>query len=387
MPPKSKTAAPAANRALTAFEERFTKAFGAGSLEIGEKINPYEVISTGSLALDYALGVGGIVEGRLVEIWGPEGIGKTRIALMAVAEAQKKHRDKYAAIIDVEQKVDKAWAAAHGVDLKRLYLYHPEVAEDVADALKEFVDSGLISIAVVDSVGAMIPKAEMEKNAEDAVVGKQAGIITRMVKIATSRAARNGVAVVIINQQRANLGYGADTTTGGGFALKHASTHKLKVKRSGTPPFKAKVAGEDVVVGHEIVIQVERNNVAPAYKSATLVMYNQDTEKYGPLGLDRADEAATMGIKTKVIKQRGGWYDTPDGRSHNGRQALVDAIRGDLTLQEQIREKVLSSIADEIKDEEDPIEVVEEVQAPDLTDADTKVKPSFRTSQTIKDNA
>lgn len=384
MPPKTKAAA---NRALTTFEQRFTKAFGEGSLEVGAKINPYEAISTGSLALDYALGVGGIVEGRLTEIWGPEGIGKTRLMLMTIAEAQRKYPDMYAAIIDVEQKIDKAWAAAHGVDLTRLYLYRPQVAEDVADALKEFVDSGLIKIVGVDSIGAMLPKAELEKDAEDVVVGKQANIITRMVKIATSRAARQGVAVVVINQVRANLGYGADTTTGGGFALKHASTHKLRVKRSGTTPFKAKVAGEDVIVGHEIAVYVERNGVAPAYRTATLVMYNQDTEKYGPMGLDRADEAATMGIKTRVIKQRGAWYDTPDGHSYQGRPALVDAIRGDLTLQEQIRERVLTSIVDEIKDEEEAPEDIVEPDGPgDLTDADITVKPKFRTSGKIAED-
>lgn len=396
MPPKTKAAATtkakaasaskaAATRAVSAFEARFAKAFGEGTLEIGTNINPYEVISTGSLALDYALGVGGFIRGRLNEIWGPEGIGKTRILLMHLAEAQQAYPDEYVGLIDVEQKVDKAWAAAHGVDLSRLYLYHPKVAEDVADALKEMIRSGIFSAIGVDSIGAMLPQAELDKDAGDAVVGKQANIVTRMVKIATAEAPRYNVAITFINQVRANLAYGADTTTGGGFALKHATTHKLKVKRTGTTPFKATIGGEkDVVVGHEIAVVVERNGVAPAYRTATMVWYNQDTEKYGPMGLDKADEAATLGLKTRVIKQAGAYYDTPDGKRYQGREALLAAIRGDLTLQDQIREQVLATVASQIREEEvAPEEIEGDMIAYLSDDADTTVKPNFRTSGKI----
>lgn len=382
MPPKAKAAPKtpaaaraAATRALTAFEERFARTFGEGTLERSDTINPYPVISTGSLALDDALGVGGFVEGRINEIWGNEGVGKTRLLLMHLAAAQRQYPEKYVGLIDVEQKVDKAWAARHGIDLSRLYLYHPKVAEDVADALKEMIRSGIMSSIGVDSIGAMLPKAEVEKDAGDAVVGKQANIVTRMVKIATAEAPQYGVIVTCINQVRANLGYGADTTTGGGYALKHATTHKLKVSRTGTSPFKAKVGGEEIVVGHEIIVKVERNGVAPAYKSAVLVMYNQDTEKYGPLGLDVADEAVTMGVKRGVIKQRGGYYDTPDGHTYQGRPALLEAVRGDLTLQDQIRERVLAIAAGTVKQEE--------VAPEDIPEEEPSGAPKFRTAGSI----
>jgi len=362
MPPKKKApvVTSAATRAMTDFETRFAKSFGEGTLQRDDVINPYPVISTGSLSLDYALGVGGLVEGRLHESWGPEGVGKTTMALYFLAEAQRKHPDKRVAFIDVEQKFDRSWAARHGVDLSRLYLYHPGNAEDVADAVKEFIRSGVVCAIVVDSIGAMLPEREKEKDAGDAVMAAQAKIVTRMVKIAAAEADAKGCTLYLINQVRANLAYGADTTTGGGFALKHATTTKLKFKRTGTLPFKVKVNGEDVVVGHEIAVVIERNGVAPAYRTAVLVLFNQDTEKYGPLGIDRADEAVTMGIKSRVIKQRGGWYDTPDGQAYQGRPAVVDAVRGDLSLQDQIRDLVLATVAGTIHEDETAPEAIEE---------------------------
>ena len=233
--------ASASKAALRKFEERFSKAFGEGNLHRSSEVNPYEVISTGSLTLDYRLTVGGYVEGRLVEIWGPDGVGKTTLALMGLAEAQKKHQDKMVAFIDMEQKFDSAWAVTHWIDLERIYVYTPESAEDVADALKEFCSSGLFSMVVLDSIGAMIPEVEKTKDAGDAVMGKQAIIVTRMVKIAAVEAARTGTAVLLVNQVRANLGFGADMTTGGGFALKHVTTMKFKLRRTATPPFKVKL--------------------------------------------------------------------------------------------------------------------------------------------------
>ena len=393
MPPKSKAAASKASAsALTKFEEKFAKSFGVGTLTRSAVINPYEVISTGSLALDYALGVGGFVEGRLHEIWGPEGIGKTRVALLTIVQAQRKHPDKMAAFIDVEQKMDAKWAAAHGVDLERLFLYRPNTAEDVADAVKEFVASGLVSLVVIDSIGAMIPEREKEKDAGDAVVGKQAQIVTRMVKIAAAEAPKTSTTVVIINQQRANLAYGADTTTGGGFALKHATTTKLKVKRSGAKtPIKVTINGEERTIGHEIAITVERNGVANAYRTATITMFHVETEKYGPIGIDIADETVTLGLKTRVIKQRGAWYDLPDSSTHQGREALLQAVRENLTVQEQIRDLVLQTMAGTIKPEESPEDIEEQSEEDPMAALRARVEkgegPAFRTSGSIAEDA
>lgn len=348
------------NAALKKFEERFSRTFGADTLKRSTEIVPYPVISTGSLTLDYRLTVGGYVEGRLVEIWGPDGVGKTTLALMGLAEAQAKHTDRMVAFIDMEQKFDRAWAIAHDIDLDRLYLYSPESAEDVADALKEFCSSGLFSMVVLDSIGAMLPEAEKEKDAEQVVVGKQANIVTRMVKIAAVEAAKTGTAVLLLNQVRANLGYGADTTTGGGFALKHVTTMKFKMRRTGTAPFKAKVGNEDRIVGHEIAIEIQRNGVAPAYRTAIVSLFHVPTEKFGPLGIDRADEAATLGVDIGIIERAGAWYTLPGGQRVNGREKVVEALRADPKMLDNIRTLVLASVASEVTEEVAPEEIEDE---------------------------
>ena len=356
-------------KGLDKFVEKFEKSFGTGTLKQTSASNPYEVLSTGSLSLDYALGVGGYVEGRIVEIWGPEGVGKTTLCLMAVAEAQKKHPDRRAAWVDMEQVFDERWAEAHGVDLSRLLLFTPSSAEDVADAVKEFLSSGLFSMVVLDSVGAMIPEKEKEKDADEATVAIQAKIVTRMVKIAAVAARENNATFVIINQVRAQISFRGGTTTGGGFALKHASSFKLKLARTGTTPFKDKIDGEDRTVGHEIKVKIERNKVAPAYREATLVLFNQPS-KYGPVGIDRVDEAVTLGIKTGVIKASGAWYDVPGIPDRvNGRDAIVRALRDNPKATEAIRTEVLKTreheiIVDELDDDDFPtvtadVEIIE----------------------------
>lgn len=355
----SRTPGPSA-AALSKFEQRFAKTFGEGTLTRSAETNPYEVISTGSLTLDYRLSVGGIVEGRLNEWWGPDGVGKTTMNIIGMAEAQRKHPEKMVGFIDMEQKFDKAWAIAHGVDLERLYLYTPESSEDVADAAKEMVRSGLFSDLVVDSIGAMIPEAEKEKDADEAVVGKQANIVTRMVKMLAVEGGKSGTCINLINQQRANLGYGADVTTGGGFALRHSTTMKFKLRRTGTTPYKVKIAGEDRVVGHELAILIERNGVGPAYRTAIINLFHTSTEKYGPIGIDQADEATTLGIDTKVIGQTGGWYTLPGGERLNGKEKVVERLRQDATLRDAIRQAVLATVAGEITEEVTPEDIPEE---------------------------
>lgn len=364
---------------MRAFEDRFAKTFGADTLKRSAEIVPYEVISTGSLNLDYRLTVGGYVEGRITEIWGPDGVGKTTLALMGLSEAQKKHKEKMVAFIDMEQKFDRAWAVAHGIDLERLYLYSPQSAEDVADALKEMCGSGLFSMVVVDSVGAMIPEAEKEKDAGESAMGKFAGIVTRMVKIAAPGAAKTGTVVLLINQVRANLGYGQDQTTGGGFALKHVTTMKFKMRRTGTPPFKVKIGKEDRVVGHEIAIEVQRNGVGPAYRTAIVSLFHVSTEKYGPIGIDKVDEAATLGIESGVIKQTGAWYELPGGQRHNGREKVVEALRQDHQMYDAISVAVLASVSGEVTEEVSPEDIPEEEGA-------TKA-PKFRKGKEAADES
>lgn len=328
----AKKSAKKAATALDKFNERFEKTFGAGSIFTAADKPPYQVIPTGSPLTDDAMVVGGYVVGRITEIWGPDALGKTSFALCGAAEAQRMFPDKLVAFLDVEHTFDEGLARGMGVDTKRMKWIKANTAELVADQMKMIIQSGLFSMVILDSIGAMIPEAEKEKDADEAVVANQAKIVTRMVKIAASECDKPGqeIAVVLINQVRANIGYGADTTTGGGFALKHVSTHKLKFKRTGTAPYNYTINGEKVVVGHELSIEVERNKVGPPKRVAKINLMNQPSKKWGDRGLDKPDEITTLGLLRGFIKQRGALYDIPASEGTvtvTGRDRVVQFYR------------------------------------------------------------
>jgi recombination protein RecA len=361
--------------AIKKFEESFRKSYGDEALRRSDEVRKYTVISTGSVVLDYRTGVGGYVRGRIVEIWGPEGVGKTTLSMEGLASAQRMFPDEMIGFIDMEQRWDDAWADAHGIDRSKLYLVTPDSAEDVADALKDMLRSGIFSMVVVDSIGAMIPEAEKEKDADSAVMAMQAKIVTRMVKIAAVEARRNNVVVLLINQVRANLSYGAETTTGGGFALKHCTTMKMKMRNTGTTPFKAKVRGEELEVGREIAVKVERNSVAPKGRTAQFTLFSVETAKYGPVGIDRADEAATLGIETGIIDQSGAWYTfSTTGERLQGRDAVVKALRDQPGLIDGLRAAALNLIADQVHEDETPV----------ITEKDIDEEPKSRKARLKK---
>jgi recombination protein RecA len=335
------------------FIEKFDKTFGADTLKKVVDLPDYEVIPTGVLSLDWALGVGGYVEGRLTEVWGPDALGKTTLALLGMAEAQKKYPDKMVGFIDMEQTFDRELARRLGLDDEHTVVYTPDSAEAVADAMKMMITSDEFSMIVLDSIGAMIPEAEKEKDADEATVALQAKIVTRMVKIAAAEAPKNGVAIIFINQVRSNVGgYGPETTTGGGWALKHATTHKIRIKRTGTSVYTVKVDGikEPVPVGHELALVIERNKVASPRKVATFSLFYEPTEKYGPVGVDRVDEAFVIGSRPDIaaIKRSGNTYHLPDGSNHVGREKTIDYLRSAPEVVEQIRDTVLQSVADDV---------------------------------------
>lgn len=356
------------------FAQNFDKTFGEGRLIVSEDVNPYKVIPTGSLVLDEVLGVGGIPLGRIHEIWGPEGVGKTTLALILLAMAAKAYPDRGTFFVDMEGRLDKPWAIENGVVFGlgpgKCHIFEPDTAEEVADAIKEFNRSALFSLGVLDSVASMIPKAEMEKDSDEEVVAKQAKIVTRMVKINAVECRKNEAALLLINQVRANISsYGADTTTGGGHGLKHSSTIKLRVRRTGTSPHTINIDGEKRIVGHEIAVYTERNSVAPAYRTATINLFTVPTEKYGPIGIDRADEAFTLGTKYGFIETAGGGYYTlpVTGERIRGREAAVDVLRKDPAIIEHIREQVIARKASEVLDDSALIDVSEEESEPTPT--------------------
>jgi recombination protein RecA len=340
-----------ATAAADKFREKFAKTFGEGTIIRASERSPYEVIPTGSLTLDHALGVGGWVRGRLVEIWGDNAVGKTTLSLLSLAEAQRAYPDLEAGFIDMEQTFDRDHAERLGVDVERLFLVTPPSAEDVADSLKSMLTSELFSIIVVDSIGAMIPEKEKEKAADEATVAMQAKIVTRMVKIAATEAAACGTVVIFLNQVRANVGgYGAATTTPGGFALKHVTTHKVKLKRTGTTPYTVRRSGEAQQVGHEVAAVVERNKVAPPRRTATLNIFHTSSPEYGPVGIDKADEAVVIGERIDAIeKGGGGWYTVRfTGERIRGREELVKSLREQPEVVERIRAQAIAAVAHEV---------------------------------------
>lgn len=352
MAPKT-TKAPtktAQERALEAFQAKFSKSFGEKTLT-RPVIKPYDVISTGSVALDFATGVGGYVEGRQHEIYGPEGIGKTALATLGLVEAQKKYPEKQVALINMEKTFDAKWAQTLGLDLQRIFQVDTNSSEEVADQLKMILSSGLFSMVVVDSIGAMIAEAEKIKDAGESAMGKNPGIVTRMVKMGSVEAAISKTVVIYINQFRADLsGSKATVNTPGGFALKYCSTLKFKMRRTGDPQLKVTIDGVEEIVGSEIAVQIERNKVAFGQKVAKYWFLNRSS-KYGPVGIDRSDEAVVLGMRKEVgeIIQSGAWYTLKTtGEQFQGKAGLKETLRAHPEIIDTIRMKALDAVKDDI---------------------------------------
>lgn len=337
----------ATNAAVAKFEESFGKNMGV-ALSSGGK-DDYEVVSTGSMFLDDAVGIGGYPTGYIVEIWGPEHAGKTTAAMIAVGQYQRRFPDKRAAWIDMEQTFNWEWAIKNGVDPTRLWLVTPKNAEDTADAAKQFMESGLCSIVVLDSVGGMIARIEFEKGADDATVGLVPKIVTRMVKQCSPIGRSNGTTTMVINQVRANIGsYGPDEDTGGGWALKHVTVLKLRIRRGET--LKAKVGDEDVPVGHEMVINVQKNKLAPWGRTARVWLFNTVTAKYKNLiGIDVVPETFTLAKRYGLLGTKGGgWYAMPSGEEVRGEEKAVEFLRQSPGDMETLRARILATHNDEI---------------------------------------
>lgn len=338
--------------AITKFEESFGKEMGLGVLTRSDKIEPYKVIPSGSLALDAAIGIGGWPCGRVNEIWGPEHAGKTTECMLLVAEAQRTQPDKMAAWVDIEQTFDKKYAKKLGVDLKRLWLLeNPQTAEEAADAVKRFVMSGLCSVVIVDSVGGMIGKAEFEKEAEDATVAIVAKVITRMVKQVAPMGKANGTMTMVVNQVRAIIGgnaKGPTTQSSGGWALKHVTSVKVAVRRGETKYLK--IDGQDVPIGHDIINKVEKNKCSPYGRTATVTLYNTDTKDHS-VGVDPVAEVVEFGKKYGII-EGSTWLTLPNGERFNGAGKTKDYLVQHPEVVKELREQVLAKFATQIRDDE-----------------------------------
>jgi recombination protein RecA len=364
---KTTSRAPAGAKKATAsaiakFEEEFGKGMGV-ALKAGAKRPRAKITSTGSMNLDFALTVGGVPSGRIIELWGPEHAGKTTLAIIMARMHQIAYPDQMVAWVDMEQTFDDDWADDLGLDRSRMWFYTPQTAEDVSDAVKKFVRSGLCSFVSLDSVGGMISRLEMEKDADEATVGKVPGIVTRMVKASSPMAFANGTTLCVINQVRANIGgWGPDEDTGGGWALKHVTTMKMQVKKAGGEGTRhmAKVGGHEkpIPVGYKMAVRVQKNKMGPEGVVAEMWFHNVATSTFGPIGFDAVQEIFDFAKRFKLMGSgAGGNYEVEGEKIKGGETKVMEYLRQNPDVVQALREKVLEQVSHLAQDDDTPPDV------------------------------
>ena len=301
-------------KALETAIAKIEKDYGKGTImRLGDDISVnVEALSTGSLSLDLALGIGGVPRGRIVEIYGPEASGKTTLALHVVASAQKNGGD--AAYIDVEHALEPAYARALGVDIDSLLISQPDTGEQALDIAESLVRSGAIDVLVVDSVAALIPRAELEGEVGDTVVGMLARLMSQAMRRLAGAISKNNCTVIFINQLRQKIGvmYGNPETTPGGLALKYYASVRIDVRRIET----LKVGSE--MVGNRTWAKVVKNKVAPPFREAEFdIMYGE--------GISKVGEIIDLGVKLEIIDKAGAWY-TCNGQRIQGRDGVREYL-------------------------------------------------------------
>ena len=316
-------------KALQTALAQIDKSFGKGTvMRLGDRPEMnVEAIPTGSLALDAALGIGGVPKGRIIEIYGPESSGKTTLALHILAEAQK--RGGEVAFVDAEHALDPVYAAALGVDTDNLLVSQPDTGEQALEITDALVRSGAIDAVVVDSVAALVPKQEIEGEMGDTFVGLQARLMSQALRKLAGTIAKTNCVVIFINQLRMKIGvmYGNPETTTGGNALKFYSSVRLDVRR-----IEAIKEGGNVI-GNKTRVKVVKNKVAPPFRSATFdILYGQ--------GISRSGELIDLGLEAKIIEQSGSWFAFGSEKLGQGRETVRALLDEDPELRRQIEAKV-----------------------------------------------
>jgi recombination protein RecA len=317
-------------RALEAALTQIDRAFGKGSvMKLGDKgkIVEIESISTGSLGLDLALGIGGLPKGRVVEIYGPESSGKTTLALHVVAEVQK--NGGTAAFIDAEHALDPSYAHKLGVNLDDLLVSQPDTGEQALEITDTLVRSGAVDVIVIDSVAALTPKAEIEGEMGDSLPGLQARLMSQALRKLTASISKSGTLVIFINQIRMKIGvmYGSPETTTGGNALKFYASVRLDIRRIGS------VKLRDEIVGNNVRVKVVKNKVAPPFREVEFdIMYGQGISKLG--------EIIDLGVKAGVIDKSGSWFSYNSQRIGQGRDNAREFLKANPDLASEIEQKV-----------------------------------------------
>ena len=323
-------------KALDMAMHQIEKDFGKGSImmlgEASAKMN-IEVIPTGALSLDIALGVGGIPRGRVIEIYGPESSGKTTVALHMIAEAQK--MGGYAAFIDAEHALDPEYARHLGVDIDELLISQPDNGEQALEIADALVRSGAIDIIVIDSVAALVPRAEIEGEMGDSHVGLQARLMSQALRKLTSTISKTNTTCIFINQLREKIGvmFGNPETTTGGNALKFYASVRLDIRRV------TSIKDGDQVVGNQVRVKVVKNKVAPPFRKAEFEI------TFGE-GISKIGEMVDLGVEYGIIQKSGSWFSYGGSKLAQGRDATKSLLKDNPELCEEIEAQIKQAIAD-----------------------------------------
>jgi len=313
-------------KALDAALSQIERAFGKGSImRLGHSDNVVEIetIPTGSLSLDIALGVGGLPKGRVVEIYGPESSGKTTLALHTIAEAQK--RGGVCAFVDAEHALDPVYARKLGVNLDNLLISQPDTGEQALEITDTLVRSGAMDVLVVDSVAALVPRAEIEGEMGDALPGLQARLMSQALRKLTASISRSNCLVIFINQIRMKIGvmFGSPETTTGGNALKFYASVRLDIRRIGA------IKDRDEVVGNQTRVKVVKNKLAPPFKQVEFdIMYGE--------GISRTGELIDLGVKAGIVEKSGAWFSYNSQRLGQGRENAKQFLRDNENIAQEI---------------------------------------------------
>jgi recombination protein RecA len=316
-------------KALQLTLDKLEKSYGKGTImKLGDTaIEPIEVIPTGSLGLDIALGVGGLPKGRVVEIYGPESSGKTTLAIHAIAESQK--RGGIAAFIDAEHAFDRFYAKKLGVDVENLLISQPDNGEQALEIADNLIRSGAIDILVIDSVAALVPKSEIEGEMGDSKMGLQARLMSQALRKLTGTISKTGCCCIFINQLREKIGvmFGNPETTTGGNALKFYASVRLDVRRI------SQIKDSDEVSGNRVKVKIVKNKVAPPFRVAEFdIMFGE--------GISKAGEIIDLGVEHNIIKKAGSWFSYGETRLGQGRDAVKALILDNPELMDELENKI-----------------------------------------------
>ena len=331
-------------KALDLAVGQIKKQFGEGAImSLGSKgLTAMEVIPTGSLALDIALGIGGVPRGRIVEIYGPESSGKTTLATHIVANAQK--QGGLAAYIDAEHALDPSYAAKIGVNLDELLIAQPDCGEEALNIAEMLARSNAVDVIVVDSVAALVPKMELDGEIGDSFVGLQARMMSQALRKLAATLSRSNTCAIFINQIREKIGvmYGNPETTTGGRALKFYSSMRLDIRRTGSIK-----GSENRDVGNRVKVKVAKNKLAPPFTVAEFdILFNE--------GISRTGSAIDMGVDFGIIDKKGAWFSYGSERLGQGREAVRELLKGNPALLDEIEAKVIAKLREKEAPPESP---------------------------------